>query len=187
MPPKSKTQLILNAIEPAPTILTHFYSVGSVKCPGGGCPLWQDSVCFYNGKSDNWKVCSDSSCTASPDLPAVPALDRCDDTLQALLKADGADDRAASYCEFKVRRGPAGFGILFGLHPPACPPPTRRMPLSNSQPPSHPSPQQNWRQSATMGAVTVTTANPLSGHLGRCTDTANPNNCHGNCEILVTG
>jgi len=67
------------------------------------CPEWEGFICFYNGVSDNWKVCSDTSCPYTPDLPKVPSLDHCDVTQQALDAGDETDKRASIYCEYKVR------------------------------------------------------------------------------------
>ncbi len=73
-----------------------------MTCPNSGCPDWEGLICIYAGNSvTTWKVCSDSSCSVSPE-PPITYLDRCDDTLQALMGADEVDDRAKTYCEYKV-------------------------------------------------------------------------------------
>jgi hypothetical protein len=83
------------------TTYPHVNSFGRVSCPNNRCPDWEGMICVFNGRSDIWKLCSDTSCQASPE-PPVSNLDRCDDTLQALMGADEVDDRAKTYCEFKV-------------------------------------------------------------------------------------
>jgi hypothetical protein len=82
---------------------SHCY--GWVTCPSNTCPEWEGFFCVYDGKSNNFKVCADSTCTnttsPSPSLKRTP-YDKCDVTLQALEAGDQEDIRADVYCEFKV-------------------------------------------------------------------------------------
>jgi hypothetical protein len=78
----------------------HPHCFGWLTCPGGTCPEWEGFICVYDGTSNNWKVCADSSCPYTPSLPRT-ALDHCDPTLQAIEAGNPVDDRTSTYCEYK--------------------------------------------------------------------------------------
>jgi hypothetical protein len=62
----------------------------------------------YDGTSDNFKVCSDSTCAYGPSPKRTP-YDKCDVTMQALEAGDQEDIRSNVFCEYKVREAGGWF------------------------------------------------------------------------------
>ena len=88
------------------------HCLGYVQCdPATPCPEWEGMNCFYNGVSNNWKLCSDPSCAKSPS-PKPNALDVCDPILSTQLKNDERDRRSKTFCQHKNWR--AGANPLTG-------------------------------------------------------------------------
>ncbi|WIA11284.1 hypothetical protein OEZ85_011408 [Tetradesmus obliquus] len=46
--------------------------LGRVTCENGDCPDWEGYTCFYDGSSDNYKVCSSMACKDTPNCVFRP-------------------------------------------------------------------------------------------------------------------